>query len=500
MSITSGTADAANPARPRYITLKVLALALIVLKIVSLSTVNLVTDEAYYWMWGQHPELSYYDHPPLNAWLIWISSQLFGHGLFQLRIWSLFTGIGTAVIFWVWAKRWAGENWEEIFWRTFVLWLATPLFGVYLTFATSDHLLYFFILLSTHFYANYLPAVREGGQGKLRDLYLGALFMGVTGLCKYNALFFGLALFAYIVASPRTRRLLRNPHLYVAAALVVAVASPVLIWNISNGFASFNYHLVTRHDAGFLHRIDLENWAQFFGETALAMTPFAIWGVLRFVFSRPTQPFERTVWGLGSWFFWLSTLTFLGIALTQQSYFWWNVSAYVLALPFLGKYMKGWVFWGHLTLGTIIAVAYVVSSTIVPVANLLDVKDPTRERYFGWNEIAEPIKDAIATYHPDFIASSKWESASVVGFALDRSDIVAINPRPNQYHYWFDKAWREANRGKNALIVVQAGMEKGVIDPQFEKLTEISSFPIVRQGLKMTSYQLYWGEGYKPSY
>ena len=35
-------------------------------------------DEAYYWMWGQHPALSYYDHPPLNSWLLSLSSAVFG--------------------------------------------------------------------------------------------------------------------------------------------------------------------------------------------------------------------------------------------------------------------------------------------------------------------------------------------------------------------------------------------------------------------------------------
>ncbi len=500
MSNATADASAATAARPRFITLKVLAALLLGLKLLSLSTVNLVSDEAYYWMWGQHPELSYYDHPPLNAWLIWVSSQLFGHGLIQLRMWSLVTGAGTAIIFWVWAKRFAGENWEETFWRSIVLWLGTPLFGVYLTFATSDHLLYFFILLSTHFFANYLLDTREGREGRLRDLYLGALFMGVTGLCKYNALFFGVAMFAYILSNGKLRKLFGNPHLYAAAGLVLLVASPVLIWNVMNGFSSFNYHLVTRHDANFFQRIDMNNIYQFLGETAVAMTPFAMWGVVRFAFAFPKNPFERTVWGLQSWFFWMSTLTFLGIALTQQSFFWWNVSAYVLAFPFFGKYIKGWVFWGHLTLGTFLAVAYIFSSTIYPVLNMLDRPDPTRERYFGWNEIAAPINAAVAQYNPDFIVSSKWESASVIGFALDDPNIMSINPRLSQFHYWFDKDAREARRGQNALVVVQAGMEKNVVDPQFDKLTLIEDFPIVRWGRKMTSYQLYWGEGYKPSY
>lgn len=501
MSIASGPADAVTAARPSHLVLKVLAAILIGIKLWSLLAVNLVSDEAYYWMWGQHPGLSYFDHPPLNAWMIWISSQLFGHGIIQLRMWSVLTTIGTAVIFWNWAKRFGGADWEGIFWRSACIWLAAPMFGVYPTFATSDHVLFFFILLSGHFFISYLTAVRERGTARLSDLYLGALFMGVTGLSKYNALFFGVALFAYIVASPKLRGLLRNPHLYLAALLVAVVASPVLIWNISNGFASFQFHLVSRHDAGFLHNVTDRHIIEFVIQSALMATPFGLLGIIAFVFRAPKDGFERTAWGFGSWFFWLSTLGFLFVALTQQLFPWWNFSAYVLATPFLGKVMRNAVlFWGHIVFGLLLSVFYVYSSSIYPVLNLIDRPDPTRERYYGWDEIARPIEAAVAQYQPDFIASSKWESASVVGFALDDPDVVSISPRPSQYHYWFDKAAREARRGQNALVVVQAGQEKHVIDPQFEKLTLIEDFPIVRQGKKMTSYQLYWSEGYTPSY
>lgn len=28
-------------------------------------------DEAYYWVWALNPDWSYYDHPPMTAWIIW---------------------------------------------------------------------------------------------------------------------------------------------------------------------------------------------------------------------------------------------------------------------------------------------------------------------------------------------------------------------------------------------------------------------------------------------
>lgn len=486
------------PAGPRHAALKIAAALLIGLKLYSLVAVNLVSDEAYYWMWGQHPALSYFDHPPLNAWLIGIADALFGRGIVQLRVWAVPTFVGTVWIFRSWARQFGGDDWEGVFWRSLVIYLAAPVFGVYSTFGTSDHLLFFFILLSAHFLIPYLQAVREGRAALLRNLYLGSGFLGIAALAKYNTLLFGVALGLYIVASPRLRRLLASPHLYLAALLALVVASPILIWNIQNGFASFEFHLVDRHDTGFMHDFTWKHIVEFLLQTALTTSPFMMWGMVKFVLSRPREPFERTAWGLGSWFFWLSSIVFLFVALTQQLFFWWNVSAYVLLLPFLGKAMRsGLLFWGHTIFGTFISVLYVVSSSIFPVILLLDRPDPTRTRYYGWDEIAQPVEAAIAELHPDFIAASKWEYASTVGFAIDDPDVVAINPARSEFHYWFKPS---EHAGQDALVVLHDGRQKEVVDRQFEKLTLYREIPIVRFGRELGRYRLYWGENYQPSY
>ena len=58
---------------------------LIAIKVAHWSLSGVFMDEAYYWLWGQHPALSYYDHPPLNAWLLGLSSTVFGWTKLALR-------------------------------------------------------------------------------------------------------------------------------------------------------------------------------------------------------------------------------------------------------------------------------------------------------------------------------------------------------------------------------------------------------------------------------
>lgn len=60
-----------------------------------------VPDEAYYWLWGQHPDLSYLDHPPLNAWVQGLIEALAGRNLFSLRFATWLTTAGTLTILWL---------------------------------------------------------------------------------------------------------------------------------------------------------------------------------------------------------------------------------------------------------------------------------------------------------------------------------------------------------------------------------------------------------------
>lgn len=47
---------------------------------------DLVEDEAHYWLWSRHLDWSYYSKGPGIAWVIWLSTKLFGHAEWAIRI------------------------------------------------------------------------------------------------------------------------------------------------------------------------------------------------------------------------------------------------------------------------------------------------------------------------------------------------------------------------------------------------------------------------------
>src|SRR5687768_15088334 len=69
-----------------------------------------IADEAYYWMWGQHLAIGYFDHPPLLGWIQGLSHLVLGRSPLALRWTSLAALAGTAWIFYDVARRIAGAQ------------------------------------------------------------------------------------------------------------------------------------------------------------------------------------------------------------------------------------------------------------------------------------------------------------------------------------------------------------------------------------------------------
>ena len=58
---------------------------LLAVKLYVLVVMPPIGDEAYYWMWGQKLGWSYFDHPPLHAWLLHGMGLVFGWNYLALR-------------------------------------------------------------------------------------------------------------------------------------------------------------------------------------------------------------------------------------------------------------------------------------------------------------------------------------------------------------------------------------------------------------------------------
>ncbi|MDR3622357.1 MAG: glycosyltransferase family 39 protein [Paludisphaera borealis] len=218
---------------------RALALLIVVSTMIRLAAaafLGLGNDEAYHFLYALHPAPSYYDHPPMVAWVEMLG--LFGMGDVSSK---LALRLGFVLLFagstWLMARiagRWFGA------WAGFYAALALNLTGYYglaaSTFALPDGPLLFFWLLTIDRLSLAIDEPRRLGLWACVGLAWGGAM-----LSKYHAVFLPAGTVLFLLLRPTQRRRLIEPGPYLAIAIGLAIFSPVIVWNASNGWASFAF-------------------------------------------------------------------------------------------------------------------------------------------------------------------------------------------------------------------------------------------------------------------
>ncbi len=211
----------ADRAGIRQRVLAALVLGVLAIKLAYLFGSNVFMDEAYYWQWGQHLALGYYDHPPLIGWTLWASSKLFGWSVFALRAPLLLTLAADFWLLWLFARRLAPADPMPLFWLGALVFLTQPIFSILTATAVPDHLLITFGLWSLYACDGFLRRWSDGDKTRFEGLFWGSLALGLAVLSKANGALIGVGLALFILISAGHRDLLRHWQLYAAAALAL---------------------------------------------------------------------------------------------------------------------------------------------------------------------------------------------------------------------------------------------------------------------------------------
>ena len=202
------------------------------LRLVFVGLPDLLPEEAYYWNYAQHPALSYLDHPPMVAWLIWLGTALFGDTELGVRI--------AAPACWLVAAAFVFGLARNLYGRTaalvaVLLMAALPFFMVFGLFMTPDTSVVACWAGSLYF----LERATIGGR---RKAWWGVgACLGLGMLSKYTIALLGPAALAFVLLDHTSRRWLIRPEPYAAALLAAVLCWPVLLWNAQHDWASFGF-------------------------------------------------------------------------------------------------------------------------------------------------------------------------------------------------------------------------------------------------------------------
>jgi 4-amino-4-deoxy-L-arabinose transferase-like glycosyltransferase len=196
------------------------------------SQVDLFYDEAQYWSWSRDPAFGYFSKPPLLAWVIAAAERLCGSAEACLRAPSPVLYLGASL-----AAFGIGETLYDRrtgFWAAMLTALGTGVVFSSRIISTDVPLIFFWALAL-------LAYVRlcQKADWRWAAVLGGALGAGL--LAKYAMVYFfaGMAL-APLVYKP-SRDVLRQPELLLTLVIAIAVVSPNIVWNISNGFLTLRH-------------------------------------------------------------------------------------------------------------------------------------------------------------------------------------------------------------------------------------------------------------------
>jgi hypothetical protein len=450
-----------------------------------------IGDEAYYWLWGQRLALSYLDHPPLHAWLLRVVQMVFGWNLFSLRVLTWLTFAGTVLIFWDWAKRLAPAAPAQWFWRALLIYAASPLFLVMTSISFHDHLMIFLCFASAHFFLRFAEKW-EAGEQRFAGLYIAAVLVGLAVLTKYNAVFLGLGYLAFFVLRPAFRPLFAKPQPYLASAIGVLLQAPVFYWNLTDGLASYRFHLVDRWNGP--PELNIRQLIIIVIVNVLLLSPFLLGPIASLFRRRVGERFETLARLLAVCVFTLSTGCMLTLALFVEIYFYWNIVAYVVAMPLLVRPLrKAWQFWGHVIFGALVSTLFAFNFLAIPIASFFGADDWGSTSNYGWDQVSQAVGAAHDKSPQSFLVATRYTTAAQLGFALKDPDVTAIADRHDEFDYWFDPA---AHKGGDAIVLADPFNPIDYVAARFRSVTPIQRIEIDRFGKPIQVFLLYKAQGF----
>lgn len=388
-------------------------------------------DEAYYWTWTQRLSWSYYDHPPMVAWL---PQLLAGDGSItglDLRLLANVCGLITiaACAYLLFTLT----NSRTVVLRFGYAMLFVPVVFLNASIWTPDAPLVLFLALTMlSFHRAYTGAI-----GNWHWLGCG-LWFGCALLAKYNAILWGGAILLWVLFTPRGREhILHSGKPWLAVGLACLLFAPVLWWNLRHENSSFYYQWDHLLNVSAQQTQPAFYFALVLAGVVLALGPALL---LRFVVS------ARFARGAAAYLVSVALLPLVVLLLVATynkiEVNWLIFSAYLLFVLFFflevrdPRYKRSWLIGHH---------AFHVTLMVVIWAGLLVMKNPSfnsdlvTSRFLDYDAIHKASMQ-LQRQHPTAVLMGRsYADHAVLSYASGTLlPYLHLTGRPNHYTYLND--------------------------------------------------------------
>ena len=453
--------------------------------------VLLFFDEAYYYGWSQCLDCGYYSKPPVVAWLIRLTTDLFGNAEWAIKLAAPLLYCATGGLLYLIGKLLCNQR---AGFYSAAIFLTMPLVSFNSLFITTDAPLLFCWALALWLF------LRAQATNRWHFWLFAGLVGGFGLLSKYTFILFPAAFVIYALLSSQGRLILANPRFWVACALAIGLLLPNLWWNYNHDFISFQHTAEISQQKE--NRIELSRLWEFWGTQFVVFGPVAMLLLLVRLFKpRAIEPGhqEALLWSLFIPIFAVISIQ----ALTARANINWGAPAYVSATLIVGVYLAKlrWKHWfkALFAINLTLMLAFYNYGSVLNLLNIesRDGNDPY-VRIEGWKELAQQVQPVFSDYPNAPLAGEARKALAYFSYYLEPKQLNprALNPDghiKNQYELLYPI---ELSNAKEHLFVSEV-MTGEQLERYFAEVQEVAQASVdVRSNLRR-SVRVFLVSGFK---
>jgi 4-amino-4-deoxy-L-arabinose transferase-like glycosyltransferase len=374
-------------------------------------------DEAYYWMWSHHLQTGYYDHPPMIAYLIYLTNFI-SESEWGIRLVNVFSFSIAALYIFKLTQEIADDKTAL---NAIIIFFSVILVHAGYIITTTDAPIILFWTLSLYY------SYRALFYGSTKDFILAGLMLGLMMLSKYTAILLIASIFIFILI--KRRDIFLNYRFYIAMILAFLVVSPMLYWNYQNNWISFGFQI--DHGSTDDFKLSIGDMLAFIAGQFAVFSPVFFWVLIYYLFKEKLFIKNDKLFFIAlssvvilAFFIYKDLYKSMGLNYSAPAY----IGGVILVAYIISKYELKKTF----KIGLIIALIFTLLGRIAFFFYL----DRVQERMYASDKIVERfathIKDGDKLYG-GHLSTAAYIKYYVKGHP--ETD-VAIDERYSQYDMW----------------------------------------------------------------
>lgn len=447
---------------------------------------ELVGDEAYYWLWSRHPDICYLDKGPMIAWLIRAGTSLFGQTVFGIRFFAVILAAGTGIGLYCLGRELFSKR--VAFW-TVVIASFVPLFAVGASLMTVDTVYVFFWTWAAWTFW------RAKEDPRLRWWVATGVIVGLGVLSKYTATVELLSFAAFCLWNPPSRAQFRRPTFWTMIGTALLFFSPAIVWNIQHDWPTTSW-LLRRGGLNEHFSLHPSYVLSFLGSQAGVISPLFFVGLLWILSRRSLLRTQQPATGYAL----ALMLPLLGFYFLLSFHYReppnWPAAAYIGGLVLLaGKWteLASMHRWARVTAVAAIALAIIETGILLETSWLhLPPKVDPLNRARGSQALAASVARVQQETGAQFVIASHYMTAALLSFYLPSQPetFVPITSHPrDQLEIW--PTYEEEHPSGDALFVSKRNRLDRPFSARFAEIKFLGVITPVDHGRVIGRYKLY---------